>query len=203
MTGSRSPDLLSAFLLFAVTSLFTPGPNNVMLMTSGVNFGFALTVPHALGVALGFGFLVFTVGLGLGAVFTAFPALYAIVKFTGALYLLYLAWLIAKSGPAEISSGQSRPLRFFEAALFQWVNPKALVMAIGAVSTYAAIATFPVNVVLMTAIFVCLGMLSSGTWILFGTTLRGVVTDPQKARIFNLAMAVALVVSVVPVFWNV
>jgi threonine/homoserine/homoserine lactone efflux protein len=197
-----SADLLAAFLVFAVTSLFTPGPNNLMLMTSGVNFGFARTLPHALGVAAGFGFLVLVVGLGLGAVFAAFPVLYTVVKFAGAAYLLYLAWMIARSGPAEISTGRARPLRFLQAAAFQWVNPKALVMAIGAVSTYAAVAPFPANVAVLTVIFVGFGLLSSSTWILFGTSLRGVVTDPKRARTFNFVMAAALVVSLVPVFWD-
>ena len=197
-----SAQILSAFLLFAVASLFTPGPNNLMLMTSGVNYGFAATVPHALGVALGFGFLVLMVGLGLGAVFEALPALYAVIKVAGAVYLLYLAWVIARAAPAEAKAGKGRPLRFFEAAAFQWVNPKALVMAIGAVSAYAAVAGFPLNVAILTSVFVALGLLSSATWVLFGTSLKAVVSNPRRARVFNLVMAAALVVSVIPVVWN-
>jgi threonine/homoserine/homoserine lactone efflux protein len=197
-----SRDLVTAFVLFAVASLFTPGPNNIMLMTSGVNFGFARTLPHALGVVFGFGFLVFLVGIGLGAVFAALPILYTVLKFAGAAYLLYLAWLIARSGPAELGGGRGRPLSFLEAAAFQWVNPKALVMSIGAISTYAAIATFPLNVTVMVLIFVALGFLSSGTWILFGTSLRAIVTDPKRVRIFNLVMAAALAISVLPVVFE-
>ncbi len=197
-----SRELITAFVVFALVSLFTPGPNNVMLMTSGVNFGFRRTLPHALGVTLGFGFLVLLVGLGLGAVFAAFPVLYTILKFVGAAYLLYLAWLIARSGPAETKASRGRPLSFFEAAAFQWVNPKALVMAIGAITTYAAVAAFPGNVAILSLIFTALGFLSSATWILFGTSLRAIVTDPRRVRAFNLVMAAALVASIVPVFWE-
>src|SRR4051812_15798766 len=118
-----SRDLVTAFVLFAIASLFTPGPNNLMLMTSGVNFGFTRTLPHALGVVIGFGFLVLALGLGLGAVFEAVPGLYAVLKFAGAAYLLYLAWRIASAGPATIRKRDGRPFTFLEAAAFQWVNP--------------------------------------------------------------------------------
>jgi threonine/homoserine/homoserine lactone efflux protein len=197
-----SRELFTAFVIFALVSLFTPGPNNLMLMTSGVNHGFRRTLPHALGVAFGFGFLVLLVGLGLGVVFAAFPPLYTVLKFAGAAYLVYLAWLIARSGPAGTGGTGGRPLTFLEAAAFQWVNAKALVMAVGAVSTYAAVAAFPANIGLITGVFTTLGLLSSSTWILFGTSLRAIITDPKRARAFNLAMAVALVASIVPVFWE-
>jgi threonine/homoserine/homoserine lactone efflux protein len=197
-----SGELVTAFVVFALASLFTPGPNNLMLMTSGVNFGFTRTVPHALGVALGFGFLVLVVGIGLGTLFVAVPAFYAVLKFAGAAYLLYLAWLIARSGPADAGAAEGRPLTFLQAAAFQWVNPKALVMAIGAISTYAAMAAFPANVAVMVTIFVGLGVLSSATWILFGTSLRQIVTDPKWVRMFNVLMALALVASIVPVVWE-
>jgi threonine/homoserine/homoserine lactone efflux protein len=197
-----SRGVLVAFIVFALASLFTPGPNNLMLMTSGVNYGFRRTLPHALGVAFGFGFLVLVVGLGLGELFAAFPLLYTVLKFAGAGYLVYLAWLIARAGPAKASGGRSRPLTFLQAAAFQWINAKALVMAVGAISTYAAIAAFPLNVALMVAIFVALGLVSSSTWTLFGTSLRAIVTDPKRVRTFNLVMAAALVLSLVPAFWE-
>ena len=194
-----SLDLIAAFVVFAVATLFTPGPNNIMLMTSGLNFGFARTLPHAFGVALGFGFLVLMVGLGLGAAFAAYPQAYTVLKFAAAAYLLYLAWVIANAGPAR-GGGGSRPLSFLQGAAFQWVNPKGWVMAVGAVTAYAAVAAFPLNVVVLAAIFTALGTLSSWTWMLFGTSLRPVVTDPRKVRVFNIVMAVLLVASLVPVF---
>jgi threonine/homoserine/homoserine lactone efflux protein len=197
-----SGEVLLAFIAFAVVSLFTPGPNNLMLMASGVNFGFARTLPHALGVVLGFGFLVLMAALGLGALLVSAPALYTVVKVGGVIYILYLAWLIAGAGPAKVGEGRGRPLTFLEAAAFQWVNVKGLVMAIGAATTYAAVAPFPLNAVVMAVVFSLFGVLSSGTWIVFGTSLRGVLSDPKRARLFNLAMAAALVASLVPVLWE-
>jgi threonine/homoserine/homoserine lactone efflux protein len=196
-----SPDLLAAFVVFAVVTLFTPGPNNVMLMASGVNYGFARTQPHVVGVAVGFGFLVIVVGLGLGALFAAWPGLYAGLKFVGAAYLLYLAWLIATSGPVKGGeAGGGRPFTFLQAAAFQWVNAKGWVMATGAVTAYAALARFPVNVLIIAGIFTGLGFLSGWTWLLFGTGLRHVLTRPGAVRAFNIVMALALVASLVPVF---
>ncbi len=196
-----SLDLFAAFIVFAVATLFTPGPNNVMLMTSGLNYGFARTLPHSFGVALGFGFMVFVVGLGLGAFFAAYPALYTVLKFAGATYLLYLAWLIAKAGPVEGGKDErGRPFTFLQAAAFQWVNVKGWVMAVGSVTTYAAIAGFPLNIILIATVFAGLGLVSSWTWLLFGTGLRRIVRDPSAVRVFNVTMALALAASLVPVF---
>ncbi|RMU51303.1 Amino acid transporter LysE [Pseudomonas savastanoi pv. glycinea] len=119
-------DLLLAFTLFAFVTSITPGPNNMMLLASGVNFGFSRTLPHMLGISIGFFVLVLTVGFGLGSVFKAWPLLYTILRYVGAAYLLYLAWKIATSGPASDNvDSQGKPLSFMSAALFQWVNPKA------------------------------------------------------------------------------
>ena len=194
-----SSQLLAAFVVFAIATLFTPGPNNVMLMASGLNFGFARTLPHALGVAFGFGFLVLVIGFGLGAFFEAYPAVYATIKFVGAGYLLYLAWIIAKSGPAK-GGVRGRPLSFIEGAAFQWVNAKGWVMAVGGVTTYAAVAPFPLNILLIAGLFAGFGVLSSWTWLLFGTSLRPIIRDPRKVRVFNIVMALALAASLIPVF---
>jgi threonine/homoserine/homoserine lactone efflux protein len=194
-----SLELLAAFVVFAVATLFTPGPNNVMLMASGLNFGFARTLPHVLGVTLGFGFMVLVVGFGLGAVFAAYPAVYTFVKFAGAAYLIYLAWRIATAGTAK-GEGSGRPFTFVEAAAFQWVNAKGWVMAIGAVTAYAAVAPYPVNIFVLAGIFTLFGAASSITWLLFGTGLKRIVNEPRSVAIFNRTMAVLLVVSLVPVF---
>lgn len=195
-----SIELLGALAVFCAVTLFTPGPNNVMLMTSGLNYGFARTIPHLLGVDLGFAFMVALVGLGLGAVFTAYPVLYTVLKYAGAAYLLYLAWAIAISGPMKEDAGSSgRPLTFLEAALFQWVNPKAWVMTVGAISAYAQVAAFPWNVVIITAMFGALGLASCVVWVLFGSGLRHVLTTPWAVRAFNVVMALTLVASLWPV----
>lgn len=196
-----SLELVGALVVFAIATLFTPGPNNVMLMTSGVNFGFRRTWPHTLGVSLGFAFMVLVVGLGLGAVFAAYPVLYTIVKYAGAAYLLYLAWLIGRSHEVDSKGGEKgRPLTFLEASAFQWVNPKAWVMAIGAVSTYAAISAFPLNMITIAGLFGVLGTISAIVWVLFGTALKRFITHHRAVRIFNLTMAALLVLSLVPVF---
>lgn len=193
-------ELLWALLLFVVVTLFTPGPNNTMLMTTGLNFGFRRGLPHLWGVALGFAVMVLTVGLGLGAVFQAYPAAYTVLKYAGAAYLLYLAWQIATAGELKEGAARGRPIAFMEAAAFQWLNPKGWVMAVGAVSTYAAVAAFPFNMLLMAALFGSLGILSSATWLGFGTGLKRLLTSPAAVRAVNITMALLLVASLWPIF---
>lgn len=195
-----SLELLAAFVLFAVVTLFTPGPNNVMLMASGLNFGLPRTLPHVLGVSLGFAMMAALVGLGLGAMFTAYPVLHTILKYAGAAYLLYFAWLIAHAAPADPEGdGHRRPLTFLEAAAFQWINPKGWVMAIGASASYAALAVFPVNIAIMAALFALLGTLSALVWAWSGSGLRALLRGPVAQRAFNIVMALLLVASIYPV----
>lgn len=193
-------ELFLALVAFCAVTLITPGPNNVMLMTSGLNYGFQRSQPHLWGVTLGFAIMVLAVGLGLGAVFAAYPVVYTILKYAGAAYLLYLAWMIAISGPVEDGSAASgTPLTFMQAAAFQWINPKGWVMAVGSVSAYAGIAVFPYNMVVIAALFCVLGVVSSSLWTALGQSLRRLLTDARAVRIFNAAMALALVASLWPV----
>ena len=193
--------LVLALAGFCAVTLFTPGPNNLMLMASGLNFGFRRALPHMFGVALGFTAMVLGVGLGLGAVFEVYPILQDVLKYLGATYLLYLAWAIATSGPVGAGGEtQGRPMTFLQAAAFQWVNPKAWVMAVGATSTYAAVAVFPLNVLLIAAMFGTLGIASSGSWLGFGAGLQRILRYPRIVRGFNLVMALALVASLYPIF---
>jgi threonine/homoserine/homoserine lactone efflux protein len=199
-TRAMAPDLAWALLGFVVVTLFTPGPNNTMLMFSGLNFGFRRGLPHLWGVALGFAVMVLAVGLGLGAVFQAYPALYVVLKYVGAAYLLYLAWQIATAGvPEQEGTASGRPITFLEGAAFQWLNPKGWVMAVGSVSTYAAVAAFPSNVLLIAFLFGTLGILSSATWLGFGTSLRQFLKSPRTVRAVNITMAVLLVASLWPI----
>lgn len=192
--------VLAAFVAFSLAALFTPGPNNTMLMASGLNYGFRRTIPHILGVNFGFAFLVLAFGFGLGAIFSAYPWLHTVLKYVGVAYLLYLAFAIATSGPVkEGADAKGRPMTFLGAAAFQWVNVKGLVTAVGAVTTYAAIAPFPWNVLLMSGIFLFTGFGSSSTWAFFGTVLRPLISSPRAVRIFNVVMALALVASLYPV----
>jgi threonine/homoserine/homoserine lactone efflux protein len=195
-----SQQLALAFIAFAAATLFTPGPNNIMLMASGLNYGFRRTLPHVAGVTLGFSFLVAVMGLGLGAVFAAYPVLHTVLKYAGAAYLTYLAVVIALARPAEKEGGgEGRPMTFLEAALFQWVNVKGWVIAVGAVTAYAAIAAYPLNVAMLSVLLFVIGLASSTTWVLLGTSLQSLVKSPRAVRIFNGVMAVLLLASLYPV----
>lgn len=194
-----SPDLLLAFALFALVTSITPGPNNTMLLASGVNFGFNRSIPHILGISCGFFFLVLAVGLGLGAVFEAYPVLYSVLRYVGAAYLLYLAWKIARSGPmSETEQGQGKPISYWGAAAFQWVNPKAWVMAVGAISTYTPLQGYFTNVLVISAVFALINAPTVSLWAACGSLLRNVLRNPRWLRLFNLGMAALLVISLYP-----
>lgn len=195
-----SSSLTIAFIAFAAAALFTPGPNNIMLMASGLNYGFRRTLPHVAGVTLGFSFLVAVIGFGLGAVFAAYPVLHTVLKYAGAAYLIYLAILIALSGPAQSQDGvDGKPMTFFGAALFQWINVKGWVIAVGAITAYAAIANYPLNVVMLSLLLFLVGLSSSIAWVLLGTSLQPLVRSPRAVRIFNVVMALLLLASLYPV----
>ncbi|MBD8494117.1 LysE family translocator [Pseudomonas syringae] len=196
---SLSFDLLLAFALFALVTSITPGPNNMMLLASGVNFGFRRTLPHMLGISTGFMVLVLAVGFGLGSLFQTWPVLYTLLRYIGGAYLLYLAWKIATSGPAnEDDKPQGKPMSFMAAALFQWVNPKAWVMAIGAISTYTPMQGYFTNVLVIAAVFALINLPGVSIWAGFGSLLRNVLRDPRGLRIFNGVMALLLVLSLYP-----
>ncbi|MES2749988.1 MAG: LysE family translocator [Pseudomonadota bacterium] len=195
-----SHQLALAFIAFAAAALFTPGPNNIMLMASGLNYGFRRTLPHVAGVTIGFSFLVAVIGLGLGAVFAAYPVLHTILKYAGAAYLIYLAIAIAMSGPADAQEGsEGKPMTFLGAAMFQWVNVKGWVIAVGAITAYAAIAAYPLNIAALSVLLFLIGLASSITWVLLGTSLQSLVRSPRAVRIFNIVMALLLLASLYPV----
>jgi threonine/homoserine/homoserine lactone efflux protein len=195
-----SQQLLLAFVVFAVVTLFTPGPNNIMLLSSGLTFGIRRTLPHVAGVTIGFAVMVAATGFGLGAIFTTYPVLQTILKYAGAAYLVYLALAIALSGPAEADDAVGRkPMTFLGAAAFQWVNVKGWVMTIGAITAYAAIAAYPWNILTQALLFLLLGFFSSMTWAFFGTSLQPLVKSPRAARVFNWGMALLLLASLYPV----
>jgi threonine/homoserine/homoserine lactone efflux protein len=196
-----SQPLLIAFVIFALVMYLTPGPNNVMLLSSGLTYGFRRTLPHIAGITFGMAFMIAAVGLGLGTIFIAYPLLQTILKYAGAAYLIYLAIVIALSGMAPSAQDNARgPMTFWGAAVFQWVNVKGWVMVIGTITAYAAIASFPWNIVLQTAISLVVGAVATVVWALFGSALRPVLRSPGAVRAFNIAMAVLLLASLYPVF---
>jgi len=188
----------TALLLFSFVSSITPGPNNIMLFASGLNFGMRRTWPHAMGIAFGFGVLLAAVGLGLGVMLERFPVIFTLIKVCGGAYMLYLAWMIANSGPVEVKTGSARPMKFYEAALFQWVNPKAWVMAVVAMATYTQEGEYYLNVAIVVFSFCFVNFPSVAIWAGFGVALRNFLEDPVKLRVFNVLMALALVASLWP-----
>jgi threonine/homoserine/homoserine lactone efflux protein len=198
-----SHSLLIAFILFATVMYFTPGPNNIMLLSTAVTYGFRRSLPHIAGITIGFAFMIGVVGLGLGAVFIAYPVLQTILKYAGAAYLIYLAVAIAMSGPVKPGQDNQRgPMTFWGAAMFQWINAKGWVMVIGTITTYAAIASFPWNITIQVAIGLLLGAASCTVWALFGSALRPLLTSERTVRIFNIVMALLLLASLYPVFMD-
>ena len=198
-----SQSLLYAFIVFALVMFFTPGPNNIMLLSSGLTYGFRRTIPHIAGITIGFAFMVGAVGLGLGTVFLTYAALQTILKYAGAAYLVYLAAVIAFSGPARPGERDARgPMTFWGAAMFQWINAKGWVIVIGTITAYAAIARFPLNIAIQTLISLLVGTVSTVVWALFGTVLRPVLTSERLVRAFNLLMAILLLASLYPVFMD-
>lgn len=189
-------------LLFAFSTSISPGPNNMMLLASGVNYGFSRTVPHLLGIEFGFSSLILVVGLGLGVLLVRFPELYLVLKILGGGYLLWIAGRIAmtrKMGEAKSGEGtDSRPLRFHQAALFQFVNPKAWVMSVGATAAYVAPQAYIRDTFFVVSAFLAVGFLCASVWVSFGTVLRGWLSDPRRLKWFNIAMAMLLVASLWP-----
>jgi threonine/homoserine/homoserine lactone efflux protein len=193
-----SHSLLIAFVMFATVMFFTPGPNNIMLLSSGLTYGFRPTIPHILGITFGFAFMIGAVGVGLGTVFIAYPVLHA-----GVAYLVYLAAVIAMSGPVSTDQDvRRRPMTFWGAAMFQWVNVKGWVMVIGTITAYAAIATYPWNIAIQVSLSLPLGAISCTAWALFGSALRPILTSPKAVRAFNIVMAILLLASLYPVFMD-
>ena len=196
-----SHSLLIAFVIFATVMFFTPGPNNIMVLSSGLTYGFRRTVPHIAGVAIGFAFMVGAVGLGFESIFLAYPVLQTILKYAGAAYLIYLAAVIAMSEPVTPGQDNRRgPMTFWGAAMFQWVNVKGWVMVIGTITAYAGIARFPWNIVIQVVLSLLLGVMSTSTWTLSGSSLRSFMTSPRVVRAFNIVMAALLLASLYPVF---
>lgn len=196
-----SLDIFAALILFAFVTSITPGPNNFMLMASGVNFGFRRTIPHMLGIGVGFLSLLLGVGFGLGAVLGAYPALHMALKIAGGAYLLYLAWRIAMArsiASADDGDEEARPMTFLEAAAFQWVNPKAWVMAVTAMAVYTSPQAPFLSVVLVAVAFAVVNVPSVSAWAGFGVALRGFLADPVRLKWFNIAMGLLLVASLWP-----
>lgn len=194
-----TPELFAGLFAFAAVSAWTPGPNNTILMASGLAHGFRKTMPMILGVTIGFPVMIAIIGVGLGRIFEEIPQLYTIMKYAGAAYMLWLAYKIASAKPANTDkSSETKPLTFLQGAAFQWINPKGWIMALTALSAYTLPASYSLGVMAVSLTFLAVGVTSSCGWTLFGTGLRQLLTDPRWFRLVNVALALALVASLIP-----
>jgi threonine/homoserine/homoserine lactone efflux protein len=193
-----TPDQFLALLGFAFVTSVTPGPNNMMLIASGANFGFRRTIPHMLGISLGHLAMTLIVGLGLAGIVHQEPRVLVVLKWASIAYLLWLAWKLARASAPGQATVTGKPMTFLAAALFQWVNPKAWTMSLGAVSAYAVDPT-PLAVALIAATFAAVNLPSVSIWTIAGEQLRRFLTSPGRLRAFNWTMAALLVASLWPV----
>ena len=190
-------DFFPALALFAFVSSITPGPNNLMLMASGANYGFRKTIPHMLGISVGFSVMMALTGLGMAQVFDLYPHSYTALKIVSVGYLIFLAWKIANAAPIKERDAASKPMTFLQAAAFQWVNPKAWAMALTAITVY--IADNGLWMLLLGAVFFATVNLPSVTiWTVMGQQMARFLTNPARLRAFNWTMATLLIASLYP-----
>jgi len=194
-------DLLLALIGFAFVSSITPGPNNLMLMASGANFGFRRSLPHMLGISIGHSFMVTMIGLGLGQLFKAYPVAQLILQVASSAYLLWLAWKIANAAPPKEGEAKGKPFTFLQAAAFQWVNPKAWYMGIYAITNYTPEgANITAGALTVATIFALTNFPSIMVWTTIGTQVKRLLTRPALLRAFNWTMAALLVATLIPVW---
>ncbi|MBG2759337.1 LysE family translocator [Proteus mirabilis] len=196
-------DIFLSLAIFSFVTSITPGPNNIMLLASGINFGLKRTMPHAIGVSLGFFVMLLAVGIGIGALIKSSPIIYNILKYLGALYLLWLAWKTAISHSVEQNSNrQGSPLTLLEAALFQWINPKSWMMAISGITLYTS-PQYPYILMLLVAIiFTLINFPCVAIWATFGHSLRERLKNPKILKLFNFIMGGLLALSAISVLFQ-
>lgn len=193
--------LILPLLLFSLSMTITPGPNNVMVTASGVNFGYKKTLPHILGITFGFPVMIVLIGLGLGSIFKSFPVIHHILKYLGAMYLLYLAFKIATFSSSNNNGDRNKPFTFWQAVIFQWVNPKAWVIAVGAIATFTSVGRDVFLEVLLIAFVFCIICFPCvSLWAFLGTNIKRLLTTDFYRKVFNISMAFLLVISLLPGF---
>jgi len=196
MISSMKLEILIALCTFSFVSSVTPGPNNLMLMTSGANFGVWRSLPHFLGVVFGFMLMIILVGTGLVQVFEAYPVSYEILRICSIVYLSYLAWKIAGAKPQSVES-RAKPLTSLQAALFQWVNPKAWAMALTAVTVYAPSQSLAA-IGLIALICGVINMPSVFIWVILGSKMQRLLSSGVRLKVFNYSMALLLLATLYP-----
>ncbi|SEQ03564.1 Threonine/homoserine/homoserine lactone efflux protein [Thalassovita taeanensis] len=200
ISADMTYEILTALAAFAFVASITPGPNNLMLMASGANFGFRRSIPHMLGIGIGFTVMIILVGVGLIQIFDAVPVTHTILKVVGVLYLLWLAWKIAHADMPDTRDSTGRPMTFIQAALFQWVNPKAWQMALTAITMYAPERSV-LSILWVALAFGLINLPCISTWTVMGQQMRRLLSNRLRLRVFNWGMAALLVASLVPVVY--
>ena len=193
-------EMILPLMMFALVSSITPGPNNLMLLASGANFGFRRSVPHMLGISLGFALMALLVGIGLAQVFELYPVLKLVLKVLAVVYMLYLAWKIANAAAPTAMDEAGKPFTFLQAAAFQWVNPKAWAMALTAVTVYAPNQEFVV-IVVVAGVFSAVNLPSVTFWAVLGQQTQRILTNHRRLQVFNISMAALLVGSLYSVLF--
>ncbi|MEX0280014.1 MAG: LysE family translocator [Arenibacterium sp.] len=191
-------ELILGLALFAFVSSITPGPNNLMLLASGANFGFRRTLPHMFGISIGHMIMVALMGAGLAQVFSLYPPLQLALKTGAVIYMAWLAWKIANAAAPKPGQAGGRPLTFLQAAGFQWVNPKAWMMAITAITAYTPVQTIA-TVTIVCLVFAGINLPSVGSWTILGQKMTVLLTSRARLVWFNRTMAVLLLASLYPV----
>ena len=182
-------DYLIAVVLFAISSSVTPGPNNITVMASGVNFGIRRSLPVFMGICVGFSVMLLLVGIGFGQIFEQMPSLHIFIKFFGTLYLIYLAYLIATANEISTSKAQAKPLTFLNGALFQWLNAKAWVVATGAIAAFTTVGLdFYTQNIIIALVFLVISFPCVGIWLFFGSTLKSKLKSKNSMKVFNYSM---------------
>jgi len=187
-------------IMFALVSSITPGPNNLMLLASGANFGFRRSLPHMLGISLGFAFMALLVGLGLAQMFELYPILKFALKVLAVIYMLYLAWKIANAAAPKAAAEAGKPFTFLQAAAFQWVNPKAWAMALTAVTVYAPNQELAM-IAIVAGVFSAVNLPSVTFWAVLGQQAQRILTNHRRLQVFNISMSALLVGSLYSVLF--
>lgn len=194
--------LLASLVFFVLTSSVTPGPNNIMLMASGANFGLRRTLPHMMGVVTGFPIMVLLVGLGLGSVLQASPLIHEIIRYAGAAYILWMAWKIGTARAVKEGKANEQPMSYLQAVLFQWVNPKAWTMGISAIAAYTTPGgDFLMQLAIIIVVCTMISAPNSLLWIMGGKFMAHMLHDEKRLIIYNRTMGILLALSVIPILF--
>ena len=195
-------DFIIEILFFAFATSITPGPNNIMVFNAGINYGFCKTIPHILGICLGFPIMLICVGLGMGSFFEKYVMLHKLFKIGAALYLIFIAWKIANTNNIRLSgctNNKVGPISFWQASLFQWINPKAWIMAVVAVSTYTTIGGNYYEIVRIAFIFIIVSFPCVSAWTIVGQYIRKFVTKEKYLKCINITSGLLIIMSLLPI----